>query len=90
MKAYTQEQEQKILELKKALTTNSDIVKITGVSLSTVKRILRNSNVRLTPQQRQQNAYKAKIAKNPNALAEMRSKITKEGRKKDIYINKLK
>ena len=82
MKAYTQEQEQKILELKKALTTNSDIVKITGVSLSTVKRILRNSNVRLTPQQRQQNAYKAKIAKNPNALAEMRSKITKEGRKK--------
>ena len=30
MKAYTQEQEQKILELKKALTTNSDIVKITG------------------------------------------------------------
>lgn len=82
MKSYTQEQEQKILDLKKNFTTNSDIVKITGVSLSTIKRIIKNNNAYLTPEQRQQNAYKAKLIKNPNALTEMRSKITKEGRKK--------
>lgn len=82
MKVYNHEQEQKILKLKKALTTNSDIVKITGISLSTVKRILKNNQAHLTPEQRQENAYKAKIAKNPNAMSEMRSRITKEGRKK--------
>ncbi|NBP01348.1 MAG: hypothetical protein EBU90_14635 [Proteobacteria bacterium] len=82
MKVYTQEQEQKIVELKKNFTTNFDIVKITGISLSTVKRIIKNNNLLLTPKQRQKNAYKARIAKNPNALAEMRSKITKEGRRK--------
>jgi hypothetical protein len=33
MKACTYEQEQKIIELKKNLTTNSDIVRLTGISL---------------------------------------------------------
>lgn len=62
----------KVIELKKQLYTNSYISQNLKITLYMVKKICKDHNCLLTPQQRQQNCYKAKLAKNPNCIKDMR------------------
>lgn len=79
---YTEEDIQRVLELRKKGVTRSEITKQTGVSISKIKRICESRGVLLTKEKSQENAMKAKLDKDPDALSKMRSKITKESRKK--------
>ena len=69
---FTQDQINQVIELKKKLYTNAQIVNEVGVTLSFVKRIAKQNNLLLTLEQRQANSYKAKVSKNPEAMKEMR------------------
>ena len=79
---YTDEQIQFVITLKKEGKTNNDIVAASGVKLSKVKEIVKDNNVLLTPEERHKHAYEAKLAKNPLAMEQMRSKITEESYEK--------
>ncbi len=62
--------------------TRKQIAEAVGTSLAFVKRTLLDSpELKLDPAQRQNNALTAKLAKNPNALSDMRSRITSDHRK---------
>lgn len=78
---YTEHQINNLIKLRKEhpeLTIN-DLVKITGINKAKIKRtFLGNQDLQLTSEQMQNNAYKAKLAKNPNAMAEMRKSLTPE------------
>ena len=69
---YTQQDIDKVIELKKNLFTNGDIVIMTKVNINKVKEIVKDNELYLTSEQAQQNAYNKKLEKNPNAMKEMR------------------
>ena len=71
---YTEEQINKVIELKKQAVTAKDIEEQTGVKISKIKDIVKDNDLMLTPEQRQSNAYKAKINKNPHAMRDLRSR----------------
>jgi len=76
---YTQEDINKVIELKKQLHTNSNIQSTTGVRLSKIKEIVRDYGLELTPDQRQINARKSQKS---DHMANMRESITKESYEK--------
>jgi hypothetical protein len=69
---YTAQQIDKVIELKKIGTINLEIAKISGVKISKIKEIIKENNLFLTKEERQKHAYEAKLAKNPNAMVDMR------------------
>lgn len=69
---YTQQDIDKVIELKKRLFTNEDIVQMTSVNVNKVKEIVKNNKLKLTSEQAQNNAYRKKLERNPNAMKEMR------------------
>jgi hypothetical protein len=79
---YTQEQIDQIVILKKQLKTNSEIATLTGVGINKVKEVVKANKLFLTEEQAQSNAYAAKLTKNPNAMQEMRARLTPDVRKK--------
>lgn len=80
---YTPDQELQVLSLKKELNTNQKIVEITGLTIGQVKRIVKNNNAGLTSEQRQQNALRGKLARDPKALVKMQAlAISPEANKK--------
>jgi predicted transcriptional regulator len=68
----------RVVELKSKLTTNEEIVTITGVKLNKVKEIVKENNLLLAPEERQLNAYRKKIEKNPKAMEVLRSSRMKK------------
>jgi len=70
---YTEEQIDFVVSLKKQGKTNKEIVALSGVKLSKVKEINKEKNVLLSPEERQKHAYKAKLAKDPLAMENMRN-----------------
>jgi hypothetical protein len=83
-KKTTQEQIQKILEMRRNLVPRKDIAEAMGMPLSRIKDILVKNGVTIGSEAAQQNAYKSKLAKNPNAMQEMRTKIDVEYRNQKI------
>lgn len=80
-KKYSVEDEQKVINLRinNPNMTILEIVSATGVNRAKVKRIIStNPNIHLPMEQRQANAYNAKIEKNPDAMVEMRDSRTPE------------
>ncbi len=75
---YTQQDIDKVIELKKRLFTNKDIVQMTGVNINKVKEIVKDYKLKLTSEQAQKNAYNKKLEKNPNAMQEMRAIFHKQ------------
>lgn len=78
---YSDEQLEKALMLRKENPSMSreEICRITGLNMARLKRLfIENPDYQLSKEQSQENAYKAKLAKNPNAMAEMRQKLTPE------------
>ncbi len=75
---YTINDKNKIIELRKSdpTLTRTDIVRITGCNIAFVKRVLKG--MCLPKGQGQKNAYRAKLAKNPNAMTHMRQALTPE------------
>ena len=69
---YTQQDIDRVIELKKKLFTNEDIVQIANVNINKVKEIVKDNQLYLTPEQSQENAYNKKLEKNPNAMQDMR------------------
>ncbi len=69
---YTPEQIDHVISMKKIGRTNNDIVEETKVKLSKVKEIVKKYGLLMTAEARQNNAYNAKINKNPNAMSKMR------------------
>lgn len=85
---YTQSDIEAVLEAKKSGLTIRQIVDLTGVNINKVKRICKSSGALLSPEERQAQAFKGKLAKNPNAMADMRKKLTPEVRQKQsVSIN---
>lgn len=70
---YSEEQINKVIELKKAGLFNTKIVKITGVKISKVKEIVKSNNLFLAKDELQKRAYTSKLAKNPEAMLNMRA-----------------
>lgn len=88
---YSKDQINKVIELKQKKFTNNEIVKITKVNLNTVKSIIKEEKLKLTPKEHQTNAHKGKLNKNPSCMEDMRnSRITCETNKFNIKINKIK
>lgn len=75
---YSKEQLDLVLELKRQKKTIEEIMSLSGVKRSKIKEVCKELGVLLSPEERQANAYKSKLEKNPNALNEMRAKITKD------------
>jgi len=69
---YTQEALDTVLELKKQGTPNKKIQEITGININKIKEVCKANNILLTSEKRQQNAYEAKLALNPNAMQHLR------------------
>lgn len=69
---YTEDQINQVISLKKQFKNNSEISKITGVNLNTIKSIVKENNLFLTKEQAQKNSYEKKLNKNPNCMAAMR------------------
>lgn len=77
MTKYNNQDIQQIVELKKQKTTNKEIEQITGVKLSKIKEVVKENDLHLSNEDIQQNAYSAKLKKNPNCMQEMREKHMK-------------
>lgn len=75
MTKTTPEQVEQILELRRANVTRKAIAAQMGMPLSRIKDILLRHGVVIDPEIAQQNAYQSKLAKNPNAMQEMRKNI---------------
>lgn len=69
---YSEQDINKVIELKKESKTNEEISELSKVNHATVKRISHKYDIRLTPEQRQKNAYESKLKQNPNCMTEMR------------------
>lgn len=69
---YTEEQIEKVKELKAKNIPNKTISEQTGVNINKVKEIVKNNQLFLTKEQAQKNAYNAKIEKDPHSMAKMR------------------
>ncbi len=69
---YTETDIQSVIELKKELLTNKEIVQRTNVDINKVKEIVKQHNLQLTAEQAQANAYTKKLEKNPKAMEKMR------------------
>jgi predicted transcriptional regulator len=69
---YNNQDVEKIIELKKLKKTNLKIKEITGVSLSSIKKIIKQNNLFLSKEEAQKNAYKANIDRDPEFLNKMR------------------
>lgn len=83
-KKTIEEQVQKILEMRRNLVPRKDIAQAMGMPLSRIKDILLRHGLTIGNEAAQQNAYKSKLAKNPNAMQEMRTKIDVEYRSQKI------
>lgn len=65
-----------ILRLRRENKTRSEIVELTGFPMGRVKKVLGNARLVLPMEVRQSNAYRAKLAKNPDAMRKMRETLT--------------
>lgn len=70
---YTQTEINKVIHLKKLGQTNNDISEITGVNVNKIKEIVRENDLYLTSETAQDNAYRKKLERNPNAMEDMRN-----------------
>ena len=85
---YSESDIEAVLVAKRSGLTIQQIVDLTGVNVNKVKRICKANNALLSPEARQTQAFKGKLAKNPNAMADMRKKLTPEVRQKQsVSIN---
>lgn len=86
---YTEDDIQAVIAAKKSGFTITEIEEITGVNRNKIKEICRNHNTLLSPNERQNHAFKAKLDKNPNAMTDMRKFLTPEVRRRQsISINR--
>lgn len=76
MRRLTKEQTQALLADRQAGTTRNELALKYGLTLAGVKSILLRHKASLPLEQRQLNAYQAKLAKNPEAMKEMRKALT--------------
>lgn len=67
-----------IISMRKAGKPISEIMKATGLARSTIKKFLAKEGIRLDPMIAQANAYEARLAKNPDALEQMRKHLTSD------------
>lgn len=67
-----------VVTRRRAGDTREAIGTAMGLSLGAVKKILLNAGVVLPMEERQANAYHSKLARNPNAMADMRTARTSE------------
>lgn len=79
-KRYTTEDENRIIEIRQQFPnlTRQEIIEKTGCSLAFIKRTIAKHDVNLTLEQRQKNAYIAKLVKDPGAMEKMRRKLTSD------------
>jgi Helix-turn-helix domain of resolvase len=71
-----------VISLRKNDYTINDIVKITSISKSTVKQILKDNNIFLDKSTINRHAFQGKLNKNPNCMEDMRKTKTAEIYKK--------
>ncbi len=69
---YTNEEIEKVKELKKEGIPNDKISQTTGVDINKVKEIVKENELFLTPEKAQQNAYQSKMEKDPLCMQKMR------------------
>lgn len=74
---YTKDEIESVISLKKKNIPNNKIVKITGVNLNKIKEIVKKESLFVPKHIAQQNAYKAKLEKNPDSMLKMREKHMK-------------
>src|SRR5690606_36128340 len=67
-----------IISMRKAGKPISEIMKATGLARSTIKKFLAKEGIRLDPMIAKANAYEARLAKNPDALEQMRKHLTSD------------
>jgi hypothetical protein len=72
----TPEQKSQIITLRKEGKTYLQIISVVNLSLSAIKRVLAEADIKVPSDIRAQNAYQAKLDKNPNCMNEMRAKLT--------------
>lgn len=91
---HSVEIEARVLELRDVKVPRKEIAKQLNVRFSYVKTILGKHNHTLPMEDRQKNAYEAKLKKDPDAMNKMRSTLTREVVEKrnesirQAYINK--
>ena len=69
---YTQEETNKVIDLKKSGIANNKISESTGVDINKIKEIVKDNELFLTPEKAQQNAYQSKMEKDPLCMKKMR------------------
>lgn len=79
---YPQEIDDEIVTLRKEGTDRNQIAEAVGVPLSKVKTVLIENGIALSPVTAQENAYRAKLSRNGDCMADMRKSITEESRDK--------
>lgn len=88
---YDRSQIEKVKELKEKAFTNQEIVTMTGVNLNTVKAIVIENDLYLSPDQAQKNSYRKKLEKNSKCMQDMREKhMTYPTNEFNIKIGKIK
>lgn len=75
---YSDQQIALVISLKKAGRQNADIVKETQVKLSKVKEIVKENKLFISKKELQKRAYAGKLAKNPDAMKNMRAAYKKQ------------
>jgi len=69
---YNSEEISEVTSLKMNGIPNKQIVSLTGVDINKVKEIIKEKELYLSPEKAQQNAYEAKLAKDPLCMQKMR------------------
>lgn len=86
--ALSEQDKQRILELRQQNKPLQEIADLLNTDKSRVKWFLYKSKVTIPEDVAQQNAYRSKLKKNPNAMEEMRSKVDVEYRNEQIRKSK--
>ena len=69
---YNQEQVDQVIKLKKLNTPNDIIEKSINVNINKIKEIVKENKLFLSNEVRQENAYRGKLNRNPQAMTQMR------------------
>lgn len=75
-KKLTQEQQLSLINDRNSGLTRKQLAEKYGMSVAGVKSVLARHSVVLPMEQRQSNAYRAKLLKNPDAMQQMRKSLT--------------